>query len=552
MARQNSTPVQFQKTSRKDSAAVMTSGRAGKVVPVDYIPVLRGDSMSGKFTVDINLAEMPKPLLNGVTANVQAWFVPKAAFPQFSGYDEFLHSYQGADIKALGSADRTPPSFFTVAQGIPDIGALRNSEIYQSMGVHTDESSWVNTDLIDAYNLVYNFRLASHSSRLSRRNYFAEDYLSSTSLARAFWPSSRFSRVVPDYERALVVGALDLDVTAGRLPIEGLWAGGTSSGSAGKVTSDGTTGIDDWKGSEVGAPESASEYRVAHLRGEGGDAIRTLFADMQGSQIGISLADIDKARTTQSFAKLRTAYAGNDATGFDNDDAIIAELMQGFAVPQDHFKRPWLLDSRRVPFGFVERHATDAANLDASVSQGMTSVQLSLNLPVQDTGGVVMITVEIVPERFEERQQDTWTYITQPSNLPDALRDVQRVEPVDIVQNRRLDVAHTNPNGVYGFEPMNDQWNRNFTRLGGEFWQADPAAGYKEARAAIWQMQIQDPTFTDTHFLCPNNFPHDVFSDTLGDAFECVARHDCTLVGLTQFGDVLAENNDDYAAIENA
>jgi len=58
-----------------------------------YAPILRGDSASGKVAIDLELAEMPRPLLNGVMMNVQAWFVFKTAHPQFSGRDEFIASY---------------------------------------------------------------------------------------------------------------------------------------------------------------------------------------------------------------------------------------------------------------------------------------------------------------------------------------------------------------------------------------------------------------------------------------------------------------------------
>lgn len=552
MARQNNTPVAFTRTTRKDTAQGLTSGRAGIVHAIDYIPVLRGDSLSGKFGVDIDLAEMPKPLQNGVQAQIQAWFVPKAAHPQFSGYDEFMHSYQGDNISALGAFDRTPPAFFNVLTNAANINDYRNSTFIKTLGLHMTPSHHVNTDLLDAFNLIYNFRLAAHSSRLNRVQYAQENLTNALLDKRAFWPSYRYSRVVPDYERALIVGSLDLDVTAGRIPIEGLWAGGTSSGNAGAIESDGTNGIDDWKGSDVGASEAASEYRAVYVRGEGGATIRTLFADMTNQVIPTSLADIDKARTTQAFAKLRTAYAGNDATGFDNDDTIVAELMQGFNVPSDMFKRPWLLDSKRAIFGMVERHATDGASLDDSVTKGRASAQLSLNLPKQDTGGVIIITVEVVPEKLIERQACNWCDIVSTDQFPDALRDVQRVEPVDIVVNKRLDAAHATPYGAYGYEPMNDQWNRDSTRLGGVFYQGDPNAITNESRLGIWHANIKDVEYNDTHYLVPANFPHNVFSDTLADAFECTFRHDATIVGLTQFGDVLAENNDDYDAITSA
>jgi len=38
-----------------------------------------------------------------------------------------------------------------------------------------------------------------------------------------------------------------------------------------------------------------------------------------------------------------------------------------------------------------------------------------------------------MPERLDERQSDEWINTTTVAKLPDALRDVQRPEPVDMV-----------------------------------------------------------------------------------------------------------------------
>ena len=477
MARQSTTPVQFNRSTRIDTSVLMSSARAGVVVPVGYAPLLPGDSASGRVGVDIQLKEMPKPLLNGVHANFQAWFVPKSAFPQFPGRDELMHAMTGEPIKSLGADDRNPPPYFNVlTAGSRD--AYMSSPFIKTLGLHRISGSGVdtqpNTDLIDAFNLVYNFRLAAHSSRLERRPYAVEDIAAASTLPPAFWPSSRLSRVVPDYERALVVGSLDLDVIAGRVPISGLYLpNGGPSGTYRSQNAD----IREKKLDQSGV-DSPTATRGGPLFAAADDIYRDIFADMAGQSIGISLADIDKARTSQAFAKLRTAYAGNDSTGFDNDDTIVALLMQGIPVPPDQFKRPWLLDSRRVPVGFAERFATDAENLDQSVTLGRASAQLSLNVPAQDVGGVIIFTVEVLPERIDERMLDEWVYMKSFNDLPNALRDIQRVEPVDLVLNRRVDARHTEPNGLYGYEPMNDKWNRDFTRLGGDFYMETPGGGW--------------------------------------------------------------------------
>jgi len=542
MARQSSTPVPYEASMRPDSEVIMTSGRAGVVVPVGYIPVLPGESMSGRVGIDIKLAEMPRPLLNAVAANVQAWFVPKSAMPQFPGRDELNHAMTGEPIKSLGAADRTPPAYFTTITGATLVTAA-GSDFFKTIGLHVPAGATINTDLIDAFNLIYNFRLAAHSSRLTRRQYASEDIAASTTLPPAFWPSGRFAHVVPDYEQALIQGSLDLDILAGRLPVYGLSYVDASTAAPANLKKT--------RNSDAATGGHYADVRV-NATGSPDDASVKVWVDAAMTTIGVTVNDIDKARIAQAYAKLHAAYAGNDATGFDNETTLVALLMQGLDPGAENFKRPWLLDSKRVPVGFAERFATDSANLDASVTVGRAQAKLTLNVPRTDVGGVVIYTVEVLPERLDERMSDEWVLCTEFNDFPNPLRDIQRTLPVDMVLNRRLDAKHTTPAGLYGYEPMNAKWKRDFTRLGGIFYEPTPGAVVTESRAGLWQTDIVNPDFEGTHHLAPVPFPHDVFADTLAPAFEVVARHVCTLVGNVQFGDVLTEANDDYQAVEES
>jgi len=547
MARQSNTPIPFAQTTRVDTVTRMSSGRAGVVVPMTYIPILRGDSASGSVGIDFDLAEMPKPLRNAVTVNAQAWWVPKAHYPQFAGYDEFLASYHGEKIKSLGAADRDPPPFFHTISGAALTTAI-NSDLFKTLGIHVPPGMPINAEMIDAFVLAYNFRLAAHSSKLQRRKYAQEDIAEATALPRAFWPSYRFSRVVPDYDRALVVGALDLDIVAGQVPVDlDAWTSAMRTKAGGTISS----------GSWPLAIKRDDPKNTGKLFNGAGDVemeigfATTIFGDLAGQRLISSLADIDKARQHQHFARMHAAYAGADPTGFANADAVVADLMQGFAVPHDYNTRPYLLDSQRVGFGMVQRHATDAANLDQSVSQGTARIALSLNLPRTETGGMIVVIAEVLPERLDERQSDEHLIMVDPADLPDALRDVLRVEPVDPVLNRRLDAKHVAPDGLYGYEPMNAKWQRESTMLGGSFYQQTPGAPWTEARSALWLPEIVNPAFTNEHYLAPSPFPHDVFADAQAPAFEFVCRHALTIRGNTQIGDVLVENNDDFEAVAN-
>lgn len=546
MIRQNSVAVDFDMTTRQDNQSILTSAPAGVVAPVAVFPLHRGDSASGRIMFDMELAEMPKPLENAVLARIQVWCVPRTALPQFSGVDEYVHAFHETNITALGASSRTPPSLYdTVGTGA--IAAAQASEFFQCLGISLEAGRAINTDYIDAYNLVQNFRLAAHSSKITRYDYYAEDAVTSLELKPAFWPKSRLHAMVPDYESALVTGSLDLDFSAGSIPVSGIgWPQASPLGSA-------TNNVRETGGNTVDYTDAVGEgwnstSTALRIKSDGSD-FPAVFAEMAGETVATTLADIDRARDTNAFAKARTAYAGTNYSGFNNDDVIVADLMQGFQPDEALFNRPWLLDAKTLVFGMNERHATDAANLDDSVSVGNAMGTLSINVPKQKYGAVIIATVEVMPERLWERQRDEYLYCTGPDDLPNALRDVQRTEPVDIVDNGRLDVLHSSPSAVYGYEPMNAKWRREFTRLGGEFRQLTPGTPVTTARTAIWQADYVDPVFTSDHWLCPHPFPQSVFSVPSNDIVNIGVTQQCTMVGHTQFGDELVEDNSDFDAV---
>lgn len=548
MVRQNSVPVDFDMTRRQENVSLLTSIPAGVVAPVIVFPLHRGDSTSGRIIFDMELAEMPKPLENAVLSRIQVWCVPRPAMPQFSGLDEYTHSYHGKDITQLGATARTPPSLFdTVGTGA--IAAAQASEFFSTLGISLEPSRAINTDYIDAYNLIQNFRLAAHSSKMTRYDYYSEDAVTSLELKPAFWPRSRMHAMVPDYESALVTGSLDLDFSAGSIPISGL--GINAPGTTGLTSGRETGGVDNaaagWLSGDSGG--TANRTQVTVKEDPDNTGYPAIYAEMAGQTVATTLAEIDRARDTNAFAKALAAYAGTNFSGFNNDDVIISELMQGYMVDESLFNRPWLIDSKTVVFGMTERHATDAANLDDSVSVGNAQGSLSLNIPKQNYGSVVMATVEVMPERLFERQRDEYLYCTDVDDLPNPLRDVQRTEPVDIVDNGRIDVLHSTPSGTFGYEPMNAKWRREFTRLGGEFRQLTPGTPVTTARTAIWQADYVDPVFTSDHWLCPHPFPQTVFSVPANDICNVGVTMQCTITGQTQFGDELVEDNGEFVDI---
>lgn len=260
----------------------------------------------------------------------------------------------------------------------------------------------------------------------------------------------------------------------------------------------------------------------------------------------MSLADIEQAKKTAAFAKLRSLYDGID------DEYIIDLLMSGIRVPEEAMKQPILLARQQTMIGYRQRFATDAANLDESVTNGFATVDLNIRTPGNmNTGGVILITCEIVPEQMWERKKDYFLYETNPDNLPNYLRDYLDPEKVDVVQNDHLDVNHSQPDGTFGYAPLNHQWQRDMVNVGGKYYRPANDA-FDEDRQKIWTVETTDPTLSEDFYLV-SALHKKVFADQVADSFEITCLSDLEISGNTVFGERLieADTTSDYEAITN-
>jgi hypothetical protein len=547
MIKHDTQPLSFPRTLRRDNQSLLTTGVAGVSIPFGFVPLFREDAATGRVTVVAELAEMPAPIENAVIGRLQTWFVPRPAFPQFTGLDEYTHSYQGKNITQLGAAARTPPSLFQTASVSATYATANSSEFYTAAGITLKAGEDRNTDYEDAYVLVHNFRLAAHSSKMTRADYYAENATTALELKPAFWPRAALHSVVADYEQAVIVGSLDLDVTAGQVPVKGIGMQDSSLPAASSRTmreTDGSSGR-----SITGWASNITNSAVLIEEDASNTGYPDIYADMASQTLTSSLADIDKARLQQSFAKAVQAMDGNQFSGFNNDDVLILDLMNGFSVDATLLNRPWLLDNKTGVFGMSERHATDAANLDDSVVVGQLMLQTSINVPPAKYGGIIFSQFEFMPERVRPRASDEYLYVQDESDLPNALRDSLNTEPVEIVTNGEIDTAHTTIAGTFGYRELNGKWNRDRTLMGGDFLSLTPGAHATAARTQIWQPEYIDEVLTSDFWLCEHPFPQDVFSSPANDTVTLSVRVDCTISGITQFGSQLSEDNSEFADI---
>jgi hypothetical protein len=501
------TPLTPKRSTRIDQKTVITSGNAGKIIPVACIPLLREDGVKrSRMQIAVEMMETAETLFNGVNVTVNAHLVPKLAFDRFNGMDDLNRSYQGVPRED----GETPIPFIethTFSQA--------DNEFYKTLGMHAQGSATVNRDYIEAYNTVVNFRRKERSSSLSMRT------MTDTSLAQAFWNHTTMAHIVPDFDQAIIDGEVALNVVEANIPLRSLgWDNyQLSNGEYHKMVLGGTNDPNVIDG-------------VVHW----GDKI---FAELSQNGITVSLSNIEMAKKTQAFAKARSMFQGHD------DDYIIDTLMSGIRIPDQAMKQPILLAQQRTQMGYQQRFASDAANLDESVTVGGALVDITMRTPAINTGGIIVVTCEITPEQLFERQKDHYLHNTSVDNYPEFTKNELDPEKVSVVTNSHIDIDHSDPDGIFGYAPLNHEYMRSAPNIGGKYYRPEVDASFDEDRQKIWANETVDPELTEDFYLC-NNVHHKVFADSTSDAFEITARGTFEITGNTVFGGALKEATDDY------
>lgn len=519
--RVKTTPIATPKSRRVEDKKILTSGKAGKVIPLAYIPFLREDGLrSGNMRFSFEMAETAETLMNGINIQVNAYFVSNLALARFSGEDALNRSYEGEPEIEGGSV--TP--FIETAP----FGLHEANEIYTAMGLHAKPTDMVNTIIVEAYNAVYNYRLKNISKSLTPR------LLTDTTLADAPWFHTSMKHIVPDFDQARIDGEVALTIVESNLPVKGI-------GNRDITPSAGVTGV--YESGTVGA----QTYPYGQATDAAGDVVietdaagvPAVFAEMVAGGITVSLATIDLAKKMATFARVMDQYQGH------SEDYVVDLLTQGIRVPNSTMQEPILLAQENTTFVNVVQPATDGASLGDSVTTGGAFVDLRLRMPPMNMGGIIIITAEMTPEQLFERQKDYFLHAQGVGDFPNFRKDFLDPEKVAIVQNDHVDVDHTDPASTFGYAPLNHEWMRSAPNIGGKYYRPEVDASFDEDRQKIWAVETIDPILSEDFYIC-TAMHQKVFADTEADAFEILGRGKFEITGNTVFGPALVEASTTY------
>lgn len=538
--RHETRPIAVPRTRRRHNLKALTSLPAGKVVPVGVVPLLRMDQMMGSVAFAFEMQQTVEVLANGIDVVVEAWLVPHLAMPEFRTMDDINLSYTGR--KREGEAAVTP-FFVTELAGDPDL-----NEVHKRLGKHRKATQKANMQYVRAYNAAVNFARAEVSPNIPQRE------LLDKTLAQALWPNNKFQHIVPDFDQAVMQGEFALQLTEQNLVLKG--AGGASFLP---VAGDGTTnltattasgqtralGMGAASGSAIvgydgGAVSYSNIRNITGLRADLNNAVAVLAKD----GFKVSLSNFRLAQEAQIFANIRKKYNAHE-------DMIRDLLMDGIEVPEQDWRQPSLLSRAQTRFGMAKRYSSDADALTESVVDGAAAVSFTVKTPVVPCGGVVVFIAYAAPEQLFERQMDPYLVAESADDLPAFLEDHLDPEAVEVVKNNYIDNDHDDPDDTYGYAPKNFMWNDAPTQIGGRFYRPEVDAGFDEDRNAIWAVETQNPRLTKDAYLVPADIHLKPFWTQTIDPFDCLAKGEIIIEGLTQFGPALIEAmpESDYDAI---
>lgn len=529
------------RTTRTDETVFLSSMEMGKINPVMYFPGLREDQVNqGRARIAVNTTELTEMPLNGIAVTAHVWAVPHLALEQFNGsIDRLNKAYTGTQ-----DVDGVVPTYFEknkywngtarVTDATPDDfdTAGDTAAFYKLMGLHTVGD--VNNTLVQCYNVTTNQRYQYLSKSLPKRDEFDH------SLAKATWPLNQLKYIVPDFDERFTNGEATISGLTFKAPITSSHAFNPSSSISASLDE---APVDE----RAYAPYSLYDGSDPNIVDDGDRYIfEEMFAELTaGGTAKLSLADLENARKTAAFAKIRAKYSERVT-----DDDIIDLFMSGIQVPAAAMKEALLLQKVTVPMVYDQQYATDAANLDDSVTRGYATVDLTFKTPRMNTGFTVLVTLEVVPEQLYERKQDCWMSTTTVDELPDFLVDYLDPQKIETVQNKYVDVNHSDGDGIFGYAPLNYKWmDRKSVNVGGKYYRPANDA-YDENRARIITAETSSSMTLNEDFYLVSGLHKKMFADQITEGLEVSGRAAVKITGNTVFGPALMEATNDYDVID--
>lgn len=408
----------------------------GKLVPINWMEVLPGDTFQQATSAFIRVTPLMTPVMHPVVVRIHHWYVPNRLI--WEDFEDFITG--GPD----GLDATVPPTI--------DFSSVAEGDLADYLGIPTGTYSTplsVSALPFRAYDLIYNehYRDADLITELDVDLGNGTDATTNTAIQNVSWGKDAFTTARPWQQKGDTV-TIPLGDTA---PVE------YTPGHSVYIRREDNDNIVNSVGLRAGSTGHLTQDSETNNLFV--DPNNSLYADLN-SATGINIADLRLALSVQRYQEARAQYGSRYVEylrylGVRSSDARLS-------LPE------YLAGGRQViQFSEVLQTAEGTGtNVGEMKGHGVTAMRTNRYRRFFEEHGIVISMMSVVPKSiYSSALHKGWFRAVKEDYFQ---RELQMIGEQEVL-NKEVQVDHTSPDDVFGYQPRYNEYRQNFSTIHGEF-----------------------------------------------------------------------------------